>query len=151
MNFLAAQVKRIQEIRFVRFGLVGAGGFCVDTSVLWLMLHGIGLDKYSGRGVSFMAAVTFTWWGNRTLTFRDRAAQTGLLREWATFVGANAIGGAANLGLYMLLVRFAPAPVNNPFLALFAGVLAGLTFNFMLSSRIVFRKSPKKQSSPEPR
>jgi putative flippase GtrA len=151
MKFLAAGMKRLRKVRFLRFGLVGAGGFCVDTSILWLMLHGVGLDKYSGRGVSFMAAVTFTWWGNRILTFRDRAAKSGLLREWLTFVSANAIGGVVNLGLYTILVSFAPAPANNPFLAVFAGVLAGLSFNFLLSSHIVFRAPAKKRTSPEPR
>ena len=139
MTELPARIKRLHQIRFLRFGLIGAGGFVVDTSVLWLMLHAVGLDKYSGRGVSFMAAVTFTWFGNRTLTFRDRAARTGLLREWATFVAANAFGGVVNLAVYTALVTFAPPPANNPFVAVFVGVLAGLVFNFALSSRVVFR------------
>jgi putative flippase GtrA len=139
MTGIAARLKRLYEVRFLRFGLIGAGGFVVDTSVLWFMIHRVGLDKYSGRGVSFMAAVTFTWFGNRMLTFRDRAAQTGLLREWATFVAANAFGGFVNLALYTMLVTFAPPPADNPFFAVFAGVLAGLLFNFTLSSRVVFR------------
>jgi putative flippase GtrA len=140
MKEVAARLKRLHEIRFLRFGLVGVGGFVVDTSVLWLMLHVVGLDKYSGRGVSFMAAVTFTWWGNRVLTFRDRAVRQGLFREWATFVTANAVGGVVNLGVYTALVSFAPPPASNPFLAVFAGVLCGLLFNFTLSSRVVFRR-----------
>lgn len=143
MSPIIARAKRLHESRFLRFGLVGAGGFVVDTSVLWVMLHVAGLDKYSGRGVSFICAVTFTWLGNRLLTFRDRAAQSGLLREWATFVTANAFGGLVNLGLYTVLVSFAPAPFSNPFLAVFLGVLAGLTLNFTLSSRVVFRTATK--------
>ena len=139
MTNFAARMKRLHQTRFLRFGLIGAGGFVVDTSVLWLMIHGVGLDKYSGRAVSFMTAVTFTWFGNRVLTFRDRAARTGLLREWATFVVANAFGGFVNLALYTVLVTFAPPPASNPFFAVFAGVLAGLVFNFALSSRVVFR------------
>lgn len=131
--------------RFLRFGLVGTGGFLVDTSVLWLMIHGAGLDKYSGRAISFVAAVTFTWWGNRMLTFRDRAARQGLLREWMTFVAANSVGAIVNLGVYTLLVTFAPAPANNPFLGVAIGVLAGLTFNYTLSSRVVFRDTGSAQ------
>jgi putative flippase GtrA len=142
MTSIAARIKRLHRVRFLRFGLVGTGGFIVDTSVLWIMIHGVGLDKYSGRGVSFMAAVTFTWFGNRMLTFRDRAASTGLWREWATFVTANAFGGFINLAVYTALVTFAPPPASNPFLAVFAGVLAGLMFNFALSSRVVFRHPP---------
>jgi putative flippase GtrA len=139
MTSLVARIRRLHELRFLRFGLVGTGGFVVDTSVLWLMIHAVGLDKYSGRAVSFMAAVTFTWFGNRTLTFRDRARRTGLWREWATFVAANAFGGCVNLAVYTALVTFAPPPFDNPFLAVFVGVIAGLLLNFMLSSRVVFR------------
>ena len=139
MSIFAARVRRLHEMRFLRFGLVGCGGLLVDMGVLWLMIHQAGLDKYSGRGVSFMAAVTFTWFGNRMLTFRDRAASTGLWREWATFVAANALGGFVNLTLYTALVTFAPWPASNPFFAVSVGVLAGLAFNFTLSSRVVFR------------
>jgi putative flippase GtrA len=139
MTSLAARIKRLHELRFFRFGLIGFGGLLVDMGVLWLMIHRVGLDKYSGRGVSFMAAVTFTWFGNRMLTFRDRAARTAIWREWATFVAANALGGFMNLALYTVLVAFAPWPANNPFFAVPAGVLAGLLFNFTLSSRVVFR------------
>jgi putative flippase GtrA len=55
------------------------------------------------------------------------------------FVTANMVGGLVNVGLYSTLVRFAPPPVNNPFLALAVGTLAGLVFNFTLSSKLVFK------------
>lgn len=130
--------------RFLRFGAVGAGGYVVDNTVLYLMIHAAGLDPYSGRAVSFLAAATFTWWGNRTLTFADQRAHglSGIAREWVRFILANAVGGLVNVGLYATLVKFAPPPVNNPFLALPVGVLAGLVFNFTLSKKLVFREPP---------
>jgi putative flippase GtrA len=36
-------------------------------------------------------------------------------------------------------VRFAPPPINNLYVALVLGVLAGLVFNFTLSKKMVFR------------
>src|SRR5690242_414846 len=98
MTGLAARIKRLHQVRFLRFGFIGGCGFLVDASVLWSILHilaFIGLDtrlnflKVIARIMSFMVAATFTWFGNRTLTFPDRAAQTGKRREWATFVLAN--------------------------------------------------------------
>jgi putative flippase GtrA len=131
--------RRLAASRFLRFAIVGTGGFAVDECVLAAMTRLVHLDPYSGRAVSFFCAVTFTWWGNRTLTFRDRAAREGLLREWAKFLAANALGGAINYATYAALVAFAPQPLANPFLALAAGAVAGLVFNFIMSHSFVFR------------
>jgi putative flippase GtrA len=132
---------RVGQSRFLRFLIVGGFGFFVDAGVLWLMLHGAGVDKYSGRAVSFLCSATFTWWGNRNLTFADRKAHgtVAVAEEWLKFLAANAVGGAVNLGLYTVLVTFAAAPFSNPFAALPCGVLAGLLFNFTMSRLVVFR------------
>jgi putative flippase GtrA len=131
--------RRIAASRFLRFAIVGTGGFVVDEIVLAAATRVLHLDPYSGRAISFVCAVTFTWWGNRMLTFRDRAAQEGLLAEWAKFFAANAFGGAINYGTYAALVAFAPKPFGIPFVALAAGAIAGLFFNFAMSHAFVFR------------
>jgi putative flippase GtrA len=127
--------------RLLRFALVGACGFFVNEAALWLALHGLRLGPYLGGLFSFFVAVTFTWWGNRVLTFREGAARTAskIVTEWLRFVAANGFGFAVNYGIYASLVRFSPAPANNPFLALACGTIAGLAFNFAASSRFVFR------------
>ncbi|HEX4080667.1 MAG TPA: GtrA family protein [Rhizomicrobium sp.] len=140
MNLLAARVKRLHEIRFLRFALVGTGGFLVNWMALYLALHLAGLDKYSGWFAAFLIAVTFTWWGNRMLTFRDRAATRGLAREWFAFLVGNSLGAAANFTVYFLLVTFARAPLGDPLVAIVAGTLVGLIFNFTVSARFVFRQ-----------
>ena len=45
-----------------------------------------------------------------------------------------------NVGLYSVLVRYAPPPFNDLTMALVTGVLFGLTFNFILSKKLVFRR-----------
>ena len=50
-----------------------------------------------------------------------------------------AVGGLVNVGLYSTLVHFAPPPLNNLYVALVVGVLAGLGFNFTLSRLMVFK------------
>jgi putative flippase GtrA len=99
------------------------------------------LDRYSAQIPAFFVAVTFTWWGNRTITFQEHAAKSSLIREWGKFVAANGLGALANYALYVSLLRFAPAPANIPYVALAAGTLLGLVFNFALSKRFVFRGS----------
>ena len=129
------------ESRFFRFALVGGAGFLVNEAALWFALNVLTLGKYGAGIFSFLCAVTFTWWGNRMLTFRDEAASgaSAMLREWAKFVAANSFGFAVNYGVYAGLIAFAPAPLNNPYVALACGTAAGLVFNFVLSQRLVFR------------
>jgi putative flippase GtrA len=132
---------RIARSRFLRFGVVGAGGFVVDSTVLFVMHRLVGLDPYSARAISIFVAMNFTWMGNRQLTFREHAATdaTAMAREWARFIATNLLGALVNYGVYAAVVHFAPPPLDNLYLALALGVGAGLVFNFTLSQRLVFR------------
>ena len=131
----------LTRLSILRFAIIGALGMPVDAGVLWLMTHRFGLDPYSGRIISWLCAATFTWTGNRYFTFRKTRARglAGAAREWLRFLAANAVGGLVNVGLYSTLVRFAPPPLNNLYMALVVGVLAGLIFNFTLSKTLVFK------------
>jgi putative flippase GtrA len=133
--------RALARFSFLRFAVIGALGMPVDAGVLWLMTHRAGLDPYSGRIVSWFCAATFTWAGNRYFTFHATRARglVGTAREWMRFLAANAVGGLVNVGLYSTLVRFAPPPLNNLYVALVLGVVAGLVFNFTLSKKMVFR------------
>ena len=138
----AKRIRSLVPSPYLRFGLVGASGFVVDETVLTILHYGIGIDRYSARAVSIFCAATFTWWGNRNLTFAEHAATGGLgalAHEWLKFMLANGIGAVANYSAYTLLVSFAPYPFDNPLVATALGVAVGLVFNFTLSKRFVFR------------
>ena len=139
---LEQRLRALLRSRFARFGAVGAAGFVVDEAVLTLAHYAFGLDPYLARAISIFCAMTFTWWGNRTLTFAEHAASGGaaeLAGEWVKFVLANAVGAAVNYGTYTLLVTFAPHPLGHPLVATAIGVGVGLVFNFTLSKRFVFK------------
>jgi putative flippase GtrA len=130
----------LSRLSILRFAVVGALGMPVDWVVLQLMVHW-GSGPYVGRVLSWFCAASFTWAGNRYFTFAASRAR-GLLgtgKEWLRFLAANAVGGLVNVGLYSVLVRFAPPPFNNLTIALVCGVLLGLVFNFTLSKKVVFR------------
>jgi putative flippase GtrA len=123
---------------FLRFALVGAAGFVVNEAALWIALRYLHLGKDTAWFFAFVPAVTFTWWGNRSFTFREHAS-TGaraMLHEWVRFVTTNSFGALVNLVVYELLIHLTTA---SPLLALACGVLAGMVFNFTLSKRFVFR------------
>jgi putative flippase GtrA len=135
-------IRALVRSPFVRFALVGACGFVVDETVLTILHYLIGVDRYSARAVSIFCAATFTWWGNRNLTFAEHAATGGpqeLALEWFRFMVANAVGALVNYATYSLLVALAPAPLGYPLVAAAAGVGVGLMFNFTLSKRFVFK------------
>jgi putative flippase GtrA len=134
-------MERLFRSKFLRFALIGTLGFLVNEAALYLCLRLSHLNKDQGWFPAFLVAVTFTWWGNRTITFHEHAADKGLLGEWAAFVLANSVGALANAAVYFSLVHFAPPPVSNPQLALAAGALTGMLFNFAASQRYVFRKN----------
>ncbi|MGH6871145.1 MAG: GtrA family protein [Rhizomicrobium sp.] len=136
--------RTIAQSRFLRFAVVGAAGFVVDEGVLALMHLVVGLGPLAARAVSIFCAMSFTWWGNRNLTFRDRAASgaPAMLGEWLRFIAANSLGAAVNYGTYFLLVSVLGPPAPGQLYLAFAtaaGVAAGLVFNFTLSKRLVFR------------
>jgi hypothetical protein len=69
-----------------RFGLVGVAGYVVDVAVLLAVVR-LGVDPFTARVPSFLAAASCTWFLNRRFTFRDPAARSGpVRRQWALFV-----------------------------------------------------------------
>ena len=133
--------ERLRASHFLRFAFIGATGFVANEAVLYVAIHGLGLGAYAGGIFAFLITVTYTWFGNRMLTFHREAATGALpiLEEWAKYVAANTLGFVVNYTVYVTLVTFAPAPFNSPYLALAFGTLSGMVFNFTLSKRFVFR------------
>jgi len=127
---------------FVRFAIIGGLGYFVAAGILAFCSDVLKLDFAAANAFSIFLSMGFTWLGNRYFTFRERRARglSGVAQEWLKFTGANAVGAVVNYATALLLVRYGPAPFNNKFAAQACGVLAGLLFNFTLSSRMVFRR-----------
>lgn len=131
----------LARLSILRFAVIGGVGFVVDSTILAVDTNWLGLDPFKGRALSMFCAMTCTWLGNRYFTFPDRRAHGSLgavFHEWSKFVAANIVGALVNYGVYAALLHFASAPLNNKYIALVIGVLAGLIFNFTLSKKLVF-------------
>ncbi len=130
---------------FVRFAVVGGAGYFVNLAALWLATHKLGMGSYEGGAFSIVTAMCFTWLGNRYFTFPGRRARGSLKavgREYLAFMGTNSVGALVNFLVYAGLLRLAPAPFDDKYVAQACGVLAGLFFNFTLSRTIVFKAPP---------
>jgi len=123
-------------VQFLMFGTVGTFGFVLDTATVYALRGRLGL--YGAGLASYAVAATGTWAFNRIWTFRGRGAGPAH-RQWARFLGANAVGFTLNRGTYALLVTFVPLCAAQPVFATGAGALAGMFVNFNLSRSLVFR------------
>ena len=125
--------------RFFRFALIGTAGAAVDIGALYRALHLLGLGLYGGRVFSFLCAVSFTFFANRAITFRD-SARAPLLRQWLSFATSQLGGLAATYAVYAALVTWWDLAREIPAIAVAFGSIAGLAFNYLAASRLVFRK-----------
>ncbi len=123
-------------VQFLMFGTVGTFGWVLDTATVYGLRHQLGL--YGAGLVAYVVAATGTWLCNRLWTIRG-SGDGPAHRQWARFLGANAVGFLLNRGTYALLVTFVALCAAQPAFATAAGAVAGMFVNFSLSRTIVFR------------
>ncbi len=133
--------KTVGRSELLRFAIVGGIGFLVDSGVLMALTRGAGLDPYSARVVSFLAAASATWWLNRVFTF-TQAARHPPARQWASFVMVSVGGALINYGVYVAALQLWPLARAWPVIGVALGSLAGLCFNFPAAKLLVFRAAP---------
>lgn len=124
-------------VQFVMFGIVGLVGFAIDTATVYALRHAVGL--YVAGVAAYFTAASGTWFCNRAWTFRHIGRSEPWHLQWRRFLAANLSGFIINRGVYALLVTFVPVAAQQPVIAVFAGAMAGMTLNFNLSRKIVFR------------
>ena len=107
-------------------------------AVLWLFLTVIGSNFTVGQAAGTLTAMTFNFWLNNFLTYRDKKlfGVKSLLIGWASFCAACLIGAFANVATAVYLQDHG---VVWPLAAL-AGVVLGSVWNYVLSSRFVWSR-----------
>jgi len=129
---------RGQGARFLSVFGIGVVAFLIDAIVFQGVLTLTTASLYLARLISFVVATTSAWWLNRTFTFHDATAARPLL-QWARFFAANLVGGSVNYAVFVLAIAIVPLAAAFPVLALAAGSLSGVVFNFAAYQRYVFR------------
>jgi putative flippase GtrA len=143
MTALNAAIRYLWRHALIRFAFIGGCGYLLAVILLAFFTHNLKLDFAAANALTIFLTMICTWLGNRYVTFhasRARGARN-IVHEALKFLGANAIGAAVNYTVALALVRLAPAPFHNGFVAQACGVLAGLVFNFTLSKTLVFKGS----------
>ena len=140
LDFLAGLYDKILgrfiPTRFALFGTVGALGVLVHLGVLYLLFLVAGAHFAWSQAIATLGAMTFNFWLNNFLTYRDRRLATAraMLRGWAGFVAACSVGALANVAVASLLF----ARGLHSLLAALVGIAIGSVWNYALSSRFVW-------------
>ncbi len=124
--------------QIIKFALVGALGFLVDSGVLYVGLYVFDLGYYFGRLISYLSAATVAWYFHRVFTFKLQGG-AGKKKQLASFIVMNSIGGGANYVIYAFLISGYGVFRRDPVLAVAIGALVGMFINYYLSKRVVFR------------
>jgi len=129
---------------FFLFASVGTVGFLVDAGILFALISYFG--PYLARLCSFFVAVLVTWRLNRLFTFKSQ--QDGW-SEFKRYFASQSIGAGLNYFIYALAIFTFGWMAEFPLLALGLGSIAGLTVNFILAKRFVFKMDLKEDFKPK--
>lgn len=128
---------RMIPVRFAMFSAIGVIGVGIHMGVLTLLLFGLGAAFLLGQIVATVLAMTFNFFLNNALTYRDRRLRgaRALFDGWVSFCVVCSVGAVANVGVAAFLYDF---QYGAWAMSALAGVLVGAVWNYALSSRFVW-------------
>ncbi|MBY8332765.1 glycosyltransferase family 2 protein [Qipengyuania sp. NZ-96] len=127
---------RVIPTRFALFGTVGVIGVGVHMAILYAFMLVGGANFSWSQAVATFGAMTFNFWLNNFLTYRDRRLKEAnkVFWGWVSFIAACSIGAFANVAVATTLHdRGLPTVV-----AALVGIGIGSVWNYALSSRFVW-------------
>ena len=140
LDFLAGLIERwfgkYLPTRFVLFGIVGGLGVFVHMAVLAAIYLPGAVGFPLGQAIATMVAMTFNFWLNNVLTYRDQKLDgaDGLFWGWLKFCLTCSVGAFANVAAATVL--------NDQGIAWWISALVGVAlasvWNYALSSKFVW-------------
>lgn len=141
--------------QFTKFFLVGVMNTGVDLAILNLEMIASGIATGAGysiqKAISFLGAVTFSYFINKHWTFQDKSKEDEG-KKMSQFFAVSFIGMLINVGTATIVVNYLQVPISNlinmpsldpkiwgTFGAL-CGTAVGLGWNFVGYKLWVFKK-----------
>jgi dolichol-phosphate mannosyltransferase len=144
-------IGHVLPLRFIMFTSVGAVGLIVHLSVLATLNRGIGVAFAAANVVAAVAAMTFNFFLNNLLTYRDMRLKGfwPVVRGLLSFSAICAVGTASNVGIAVVLFQ----RNYTWWLAAIAGIFMGAVWNYTATSIFTWRnvRAPERpvQHPPE--
>jgi dolichol-phosphate mannosyltransferase len=130
-------IGRFIPIRFLMFMAVGGAGVVVHMAILATMFQATQLGFAASQAVAAIVAMTFNFFLNNFLTYRDKRRKGwGMLVGLLSFYAVCSIGAVANVGIagYLFSEHYAW------WLSGIAGILVGAVWNYAASSIYTWKK-----------
>ncbi|MGI9524744.1 MAG: GtrA family protein, partial [Hyphomicrobiaceae bacterium] len=130
-------VGHIIPIRFIMFSIIGGFGVAIHMLSLALFMATLALSFVVAQTLATLVAMTFNFFANNLLTYRDRRLKgalpmaKGLLSFWAVC----SIGAVANVGIAVALFQQHYAW----WLSAMAGIIVGAVWNYAASAVFTWR------------
>ena len=135
--------KHAEKARFV---VVGGANTALDFFILFLLTF-MGVDKFVANYFSTGIALIFSFFANKSFTFKDTsksAKKQFALFLIITLIGLWVIQPLIIWGVTVLLAPYSTNEAANLFIAKLVATVASLTWNYLLYSRVVFKKTEEK-------
>lgn len=125
--------------RLLRFGIVGGIGFVVDTSMLAIFHHALGVNPFAARVFSIALAALATWQLNRNVTFGP--SDHGPIGEGFRYYCVVIASAGINYGIYSAILL----SMNgfSPILATAIATGCTMIVSYVGYSQFVFRRGAK--------
>ncbi|HZP08711.1 glycosyltransferase family 2 protein [Methyloceanibacter sp.] len=136
MLILDKLIGRYVPVRFVVFAFVGGTGLAVHLVTLYLLSFA-GVGFAAAQTVAVIAAMTWNFFLNNLITYRDRRLRGfALVRGLLTFYAICAVGAVANIGVAEIVY----SDRGILWLAGIAGAAIGVVWNFAVSNYLTWRR-----------
>jgi putative flippase GtrA len=146
--------KKLAE-QFAKFFLVGVMNTAVDLIILNIEMAitaiAVGVGYSIEKSISFLFAVTFSYFINKYWTFQDKSKE-GEGRKMSQFLAVSFVGMLINVTTATIVVNYLQTPVSNLLhlsfltpklwgtLGALCGTAVGLLWNFVGYKLWVFKK-----------
>ena len=128
-------VKKLFRSEYYYFGIIGGTGFVIDSGIFTLLHRE--LDYPLSRVISILIAMTFTWFCNRTFTFK--ATEKISHREWLRYTKVSVTGALMNFSIFISLCHLSVLLKQYYIIPLMMATSVTMFFNFTLSKYYVFK------------
>lgn len=141
--------------QFIKFALVGVINTLIDITILNIQMNLTGITRGFGysiqKTISFLCALTFSYFVNKSWTFEDKSKEKEA-KKMSQFFLVGTIGMLINVTTATLTVSYLQNPINNLLQLSFltpkiwgtigalCGTAVGLLWNFTGYKWWVFKK-----------
>ncbi|MGH7218319.1 MAG: GtrA family protein [Candidatus Microsaccharimonas sp.] len=129
----------------LRFAVVGGANTAIDFAVLFALTFA-GVDKIVANYASTSVALIFSFFANKSFTFKDKSGNAK--KQFVAFLIITLAGLWVLQPIIIWISTSALAPhisseAVNLFIAKLIATVASLVWNYLLYSRLVFKKNEK--------